>query len=209
MDLSNFLDRLASKEPAPGGGAASALVGIVSNCLGLMVVHLTEAKKGYEASQDRLKELGVGLERIRARLDSLMAEDEAAFGKITEAWKMPRDSDEQKATRRGAIQESLKGAIVPPWKIATESSAVLDAAVELLKIGNKNAITDAGCALSFAYSACQGALMNVAINLDAIDDKKFVEDEKIKVDLFLEDLGKRRANGLETLNGALQVIQFR
>lgn len=208
MDLNNFLERLASKDPVPGGGAASALVATVSDCLGLMVGHLTEGKKGYESSQDRLKELELTLTGVKDRLEQLMVEDETAFVKITDAWKMPRNTDEEKSARKNAIQIALKGAIVPPWKIATESSTVLDIATELITIGNKNAITDAGCSLVFAHSACQGALMNVAINLGSIEDKKFVEDESTKVKLFLEDIRRRQTKGLQLLNKALGVVEF-
>lgn len=208
MDLNNFLERLASKDAVPGGGAASALVATISNCLGLMVGHLTEEKKGYEESQARLKELEKTLSGVKDRLEELMVEDEVAFVKITDAWKMPRGNDEEKAVRRKAIQAALKGAIVPPWKIATESSTVLDVAKELIAIGNKNAITDAGCSLVFAHSACQGALMNVAINLGSIKDMEFVENESTKVKLLLEDIGRRQSEGLQLLNKALGVVEF-
>ncbi|MFG1460214.1 MAG: cyclodeaminase/cyclohydrolase family protein [Thermoplasmataceae archaeon] len=203
MDLNNFMERLASKEPAPGGGAASALVAMVGSALSSMVSALTEGKKGYEHVQERVKAIELKMLEIRKNLEDLMQEDEQAFNKISSTWKLPKSTDEEKAARKKALQTALRDAIEPPWRIANLASDVMDNALDLLSIGNKNAITDSACSLIFAFSAAEGALLNITINVNLIDDGSFRTAQEKRMKSFYASLERKRDDGMKILNSSI------
>ena len=203
MDLNNFMERLASKEPAPGGGAASALVAMVGSALSSMVSALTEGKKGYEHVQERVKAIELKMLEIRKNLERLMQEDEQAFNKISSTWKLPKITDEEKVARKKALQTALRDAIEPPWRIANLASDVMDNALDLLSIGNKNAITDSACSLIFAFSAAEGALLNITINVNLIDDTSFRAEQEKRMKDFYTDLVRKRDDGMKILNSSI------
>ena len=203
MDLNNFIERLASKEPAPGGGAASALVAMVGSALSSMVSALTEGKKGYEHVQERVKAIELKMLEIRKNLEDLMQEDEQAFNKISSTWKLPKTTDEEKAARKKALQTALRDAIEPPWRIANLASDVMDNALDLLSIGNKNAITDSACSLIFAFSAAEGALLNITINVNLIDDGSFRTAQEKRMKSFYASLERKRDDGMKILNSSI------
>ncbi|MCL5804625.1 MAG: cyclodeaminase/cyclohydrolase family protein [Candidatus Thermoplasmatota archaeon] len=203
MDLNNFMERLASKEPAPGGGAASALVAMVGSALSSMVSALTEGKKGYEHVQERVKTIELKMLEIRKNLERLMQEDEQAFNKISSTWKLPKITDEEKVARKKALQTALRDAIEPPWRIANLASDVMDNALDLLSIGNKNAITDSACSLIFAFSAAEGALLNITINVNLIDDTSFRAEQEKRMKAFYADLVRKRDDGMKILNSSI------
>lgn len=203
MDLNNFIERLASKEPAPGGGAASALVAMVGSALSSMVSALTDGKKGYEHVQERVKAIELKMLEIRKNLEDLMQEDEQAFNKISSTWKLPKTTDEEKAARKKALQTALRDAIEPPWRIANLASDVMDNALDLLSIGNKNAITDSACSLIFAFSAAEGALLNITINVNLIDDGSFRTAQEKRMKSFYASLERKRDDGMKILNSSI------
>ena len=203
MDLNNFMERLASKEPAPGGGAASALVAMVGSALSSMVSALTEGKKGYEHVQERVKTIELKMLEIRKNLEDLMQEDEQAFNKISSTWKLPKSTDEEKMARKKALQSALRDAIEPPWRIANLASDVMDNALDLLSIGNKNAITDSACSLIFAFSAAEGALLNITINVNLIDDASFRTAQEKRMKSFYASLERKRDDGMKILNSSI------
>jgi Methenyl tetrahydrofolate cyclohydrolase len=203
MDLNNFMERLASKEPAPGGGAASALVAMVGSALSSMVSALTDGKKGYEHVQERVNAIELKMLEIRKNLEDLMQEDEQAFNKISSTWKLPKSTDEEKMARNKALQSALRDAIEPPWRIANLASDVLDNALDLLSIGNKNAITDSACSLIFAFSAAEGALLNITINVNLIDDTSFRTEQEKRMKAFYADLVRKRDDGMKILNSSI------
>ena len=203
MDLNNFMERLASKEPAPGGGAASALVAMVGSALSSMVSALTDGKKGYEHVQERVNAIELKMLEIRKNLEDLMQEDEQAFNKISSTWKLPKSTDEEKMARKKALQSALRDAIEPPWRIANLASDVMDNALDLLSIGNKNAITDSACSLIFAFSAAEGALLNITINVNLIDDTSFRAEQEKRMKAFYADLVRKRDDGMKILNSSI------
>jgi formiminotetrahydrofolate cyclodeaminase len=208
MDLENFIERLSSKEPVPGGGAASALVAIIGGALDSMVSALTSGKKGYEQNQARIAKIGEEASRLKKELEVLMGEDEAAFNAISATWKLPKATEEEKEKRAKMLQEALKHAIQPPWKIAEKALEVMNLSTELIKIGNRNAVTDSGCGLIFGFAAGEGALLNVAINIDAITDTEFAEEERAKVRDLHSKLESRRNEGMALLLGCLKASPF-
>ena len=203
--LDSFMNRLASPSPAPGGGAASASVSIVAASLSSMVAGLTIGKKGYEEHQELMRKILTRSSEITGELRKLMEEDETAFNGIVSAWKLPKTTDREKEIRAVAIQKATKLAIKVPWEIAEVSREILQNAESLAAYGNKNAVTDAGCALEFSMAALKGAIQNIAVNLKSLNDDVLVKSEKIKIKNFLDDCGKIYNSGMREVEIKIQM----
>jgi formiminotetrahydrofolate cyclodeaminase len=169
----DFLDKLASSAPEPGGGSASALAASIGAALVSMVANLTIGKEKYADVQDQVKKLVDDSEKVRAELQSLVQKDTEVYGVLAKAFKMPRETDEDKAARNEAIQEACKEATMVPYAIAEQCLEVAKLSEEAADIGNVNAVSDAGVAALLAEAAAQCAALNVKINLGTITDEAF------------------------------------
>lgn len=200
MDYEDFLSKLGSGTPAPGGGSASAMVGSISAALSRMVANLTAGKKGYEQHSETVNRYAIELEKLEKRFLELSKEDEEAFNEISATWKLPKNTDEEKKIRREKMRLATLKALNPPWNIAATAVSVLDYACKLVEIGNKNAISDAACSAEFALATVRSALFNVKINLSGISDTELVESETLKMNVMTdnaEELHRRALNLFE------------
>ena len=141
--------------------------------------------------------------QIRNRLEVLMKEDTDAFLKLMDAMKMPKGTQDEKDARKIEIERSMKGAIVTPWKIASQCHRIMRIAFMLLREGNSNAITDAGASMKIARAAIESSLLNVKINISYIKNEKFKDEERLKMKLFLEDVESIYSKGMKILDDAL------
>ena len=169
--LSGFIASVASATPAPGGGSVAALAGALGAALAQMVAGLTVGRKKYAAVETEMRELGLRAAALGNELTSLMARDAAAYGVVMDAYKLPKETDEQSAARARAIDEALVGAAEVPLETARASADVAELAEQAAASGNPNAVSDAGVAALLAQAACQGAVYNVRINVTALSDK--------------------------------------
>src|SRR5260370_27131385 len=112
--LQHYLDDLASSQPTPGGGSASALSGAMGAALASLVCRLTLDKEAYAGVQQEIDELLKRTENLRLRFQQLMQEDIEAFGRLSASSKLPHETSEEHAARSGAIQEQLVGATLVP-----------------------------------------------------------------------------------------------
>jgi formiminotetrahydrofolate cyclodeaminase len=179
LSISSFLDETASNSPAPGGGSVSALAASLGAALASMVCRLTIGKNSNATIQIELESVLIKSENLRAKFTALIDEDTNAFKKVIAAYRLPKETTEQNAQRVAAIQAAYKEATVVPLQLLELCAE----AVALVKIvgekGNKNSLTDAGVAVLMLGAACDGAAMNVRINLAGITDLSFVEANKI------------------------------
>ncbi len=201
--LDSFMERLASSSPAPGGGAASSMVALVGASLTSMVSGLTIGKKGYEDSQEVVSSIEKRSKELISELRLLMKEDEDAFNLIVKAWKMPKSTEKEKADRQKELEKATRVAIAVPWKIASVSQEILRLSALLVKHGNKNAITDAGCSLEFSRAAIRGVLQNIKINLKSLKDQEKIDSENMKMKFFMEDTEEIYGSALKELEGKL------
>lgn len=171
----DFTDKLASRSPEPGGGAASALAAAIGAALVSMVANLTAGKEKYADVQDEIKDLLDESEGVRKKLEELVQKDTEVYGVLAAAFKMPRETDREKEERKKAVQEALKEATMVPYAIAESCLEVAELSRVAADIGNVNAVSDAGVAVLLADSGAQSAALNVKINLTSIDDTEFVE----------------------------------
>jgi methenyltetrahydrofolate cyclohydrolase len=169
--IGNFTELVAAGTPAPGGGSVAAYCGVLAASLGQMVCNLTIGKQKYAEAEPRLRAIRSELERLGARLRELIAEDAASFEAVLQAYRLPKDSDEQKADRAAQIQIALRGAVDVPVETAQRGFGVLKLLGELADIGNPNALSDVAVGARLAQVAIRGASYNISANLDSISDR--------------------------------------
>jgi glutamate formiminotransferase/formiminotetrahydrofolate cyclodeaminase len=188
--LGKFLDDLASKAPAPGGGSVAALSGALGAALVSMVCNLTIGKEKYAAVEGDIQAILAKSEALRARSMELLEADVAAYSAFSAASKMPRDTDEQKKTRTAAMQKALVNATAVPMGVAEACVAILDLCPEAAEKGNVNAVSDVGVAALMAEAGLRAAALNVLINLGLVKDEKFVRQTRRQLNALLK--GKPR-----------------
>lgn len=167
----DFLDALADGAPTPGGGSAAAHAGAMGAGLVAMVARLSIGKKKYAEVEDEMKVVLAEAEDLRAKLTAAVAEDAASFDGIMQAFKLPKESDEEKAARSQAIQDATLYATQVPLETATNAVRVMELALQVAKVGNSNAITDGASGAAMARAALTSAGYNVRINLSSLKDK--------------------------------------
>jgi len=184
--ISQFMDELASSAPAPGGGSVAALAGAMGAALVSMVCNLTVGKKKYADVEEEIKAILGQAESLRQELMGLLEEDVAAYTRVSEAMKMPRDTEEQKAIREEALEKALKEATKVPLRVAEACVKVMDLCRPVAEKGNINAVSDAGVAVVMAEAGLRSAALNVLINLGWIKDETFKKEAQAKLDKLLE-----------------------
>ncbi|MBK9710456.1 MAG: cyclodeaminase/cyclohydrolase family protein [Kouleothrix sp.] len=176
--LRAFLSDLASGTPTPGGGAVAALSGAMAAGLLTMVCDLTIGKKQYAEFEDEARRLRERAEGLRAELQALAQADVDAFNRLMAAFKLPRTTDADAASRRAAIQKVTRQATEVPLAVARASAALLPLCAPLARNGNRNAASDVGVAALMLRSAVPSALLNVEINLAVLEDQIFVRQTR-------------------------------
>ena len=198
-----FLDELASSAPAPGGGSAAALAAAIGAALVSMVANLTVGKKQYVDVQADIQRILVRSEALRHKCQDLLEQDVAAYTQVSRVYKMPKDTDEQKAARADAMQKALKNATTVPMELAQVCVEVLELCPEAAEKGNVNAVSDAGVGALMAEAALRAAALNVLINLGSIKDEAFVKRERAKLDALLAGTAQLKEQILQDVEAKL------
>jgi formiminotetrahydrofolate cyclodeaminase len=167
--VGGYLERLAARVPAPGGGAAAALHAAQAAALLAMVARYSTGEK-YAAHADAIARITAESDTLRGTALGLAASDAAAFTAVTDAYALPRGDDAQKAARSAAIARALVGAAQPPGAVVAVVRRLVALAEELLPIGNRNVVTDVAAAAEAARAAATTARVNVEVNLGGIKD---------------------------------------
>lgn len=201
--IPEFLDELASTSPAPGGGAASALIGAIGAALVSMVCGLTLASEKYKDAEPILRPVLERANELRAELLKLSEEDAAAFAKVSAAMKMPRATPEEKEARTAALQASLKGACEVPLRVMHACSEVLALCETAAAHGTPHAVADIGVAVHSASAALRSAEMSVAVNLGLIKDADYVHDAGAKSRELLSLCTSRADAALAAVKGRM------
>ncbi len=171
---STFIDLLASKSPAPGGGGAAALVGALGVALSSMVGNYTIGKKKYINVENDIRQLQTKNSLLQARLLELVDEDAESFELLTQAYTMPKDTLGYQSLIVQATMNACK-APVETIEICVQALAILE---EMMKKGNKNLISDVGCGILLCQAAMKSAALNVYVNTNTI--RNYPEAKKIE-----------------------------
>jgi formiminotetrahydrofolate cyclodeaminase len=164
LPASTLLDRLASPDPTPGGGSAAALSGATGAALVCMVCALPKTRTGSPDERERLDAALGWAREASGRLRRLVDEDTAAYDAVLAAYRLPKGSDEEKASRKRAVATALERATVVPRETAEACLVVLKAAGEAAAQGNPSALSDARTGAALALAGLLGGAENVRIN---------------------------------------------
>lgn len=191
LSVKDFVAETASDSPAPGGGSVSALAAAQAAALLGMVANLTVKSKKYEEIHEEMAELAKKCKSYELDFVEDIDKDANSFNSVMEAFKMPKETDEEKKARTAKIQEGYKKAAKVPFEVGKKAIELLDIADILVAKGNTNAITDVGVGVLNIKLATTGAFYNVKINLGSIKDEEFVNELKKEMKDLLEIVEKR------------------
>lgn len=186
-----FINILSSKEPVPGGGGASALVGAIGMALGSMVGNLTLGKKKYENFQEDIKIILDKAGKLQDELIMLVEKDAEVFEPLSKAYGLPKNTEEEKVKREETMENALKLACSVPLDIMRNALRSIELHEELSVKGTKIAISDVGVGVAFCKSALMGASLNVFINTKLMKDREYAQKlNKETEEMIMEGTGK-------------------
>lgn len=201
--LGGFLDALASGSATPGGGSVAALAGAQAAALVAMVCNLTIGKKAYAAFEPEARALLAQAEVLRVQLQDFIQADTDAFDALMAAYKLPKATESEQAARKAAVQAATIKATEVPLAMAAAARAVLPLCAPLARSGNRSAVSDVGAAALAVRAAVPTALLNVDINLGAIEDAAFAEQARARAAELLEGLDEGVAAVVSTVRARI------
>jgi len=172
LTMAGFSEELAADSPAPGGGSAAAYAGALAASLGTMVANLSANKRGWEKKHDYFSTWALKGQEGRKKLLHMVNEDTMAFNSLMDAFRLPKETDEEKKARQAAIEQATFRATYSPlnmMRIASEQFPLLEA---MTTEGNPNSVSDAGVGAICALAAVEGGWLNVMINLSGLKNKE-------------------------------------
>ena len=169
--IDGFLASLASDSPTPGGGAVAALAGASGTALISMVCNLTIGKEAYAEVDERVRGILAEADAARPVFLELADRDATAFDGVMAAFKMPKETDAEKATRSEAIQRGYEAAAEVPLDVARRAGALMELAREVTEAGNAHAASDGASAAQSLSAAVWCATYNVEINASSLKDQ--------------------------------------
>lgn len=205
LSVTAFLDSLASGSPAPGGGGASALGGAMGAALVSMVCNLTIGRPRYAEVEAEMRDTLDRAEALRHELQELAEADVAAYNRLMASYKLPRTTEADIAIWRDAIQSSLRRATEVPLRAARAAAAIIQLCPIVAERGNQNAVSDAGVAALMAQAAVRSALLNVDINLRALEDAIYVRQVRAEVDRLVQGLQGETERIMELVNSKIKI----
>jgi formiminotetrahydrofolate cyclodeaminase len=182
----DFVGILASKEPTPGGGGASALVAAIGMALGNMVGSLTLGKKKYAGVQDDIIALKAKADKLQNELLALVARDAEVFEPLARAYGMPKETEAQRAEKSRVMETALAAACAVPLEIMGKCCDAIELHREFAAKGAAIAISDVGCGVACCKAALLSASLNVFINTKSMTNREYAEDADRRAESMLE-----------------------
>ncbi|MCA1588350.1 MAG: cyclodeaminase/cyclohydrolase family protein [Chloroflexi bacterium] len=191
LTVREVVERLASSDPAPGGGSAAALVGAMGAALVRMVVELSSPRADSAGAADALLEIGSAAATWQSELLNLAELDANAYSAVVRARRLPRGTAIERQARDVQVAAAIREATRAPLAMVRAALAVLELAERLAPIGTRNAISDVGVGGMLATTSARGAALNVRINLPYLQDPELHADATSTLDALLPGLGRR------------------
>jgi glutamate formiminotransferase/formiminotetrahydrofolate cyclodeaminase len=167
----SFIEELAAPTPTPGGGSAAAYAAAMGAGLVAMVAGLTIGKKKYAEAEAEMQAIRAVAESLRKELTHAVDDDSSAFEVLMATFKLPKDTDEQKAVRSSTIVKATLNAAHIPLHVSEDAVKVMELALKCAKDGNVNAISDSMSGFAMSRAALTAAGCNVRINVNSLEDK--------------------------------------
>lgn len=201
LTLTEFSDSLASAEPVPGGGSASAIAGSFAGSLLAMVARLSVDRPKYAVFQKTHgRALATG-ERGRTVLLELADADARAYAGFAAARKMPKETATEIAARDEATRVAARESTEVPLSVVSECSVLLEDVVAMAGRSNLNASSDLEVAARLSAAAARGAAANVLINLPMVGDEDYAATTTARVGAMLDDIERNAAMVSEIVGG--------
>lgn len=187
----DFVEVLASKEPVPGGGGAAALCGAIGTALGNMVGSLTVGKKKYADVEQEILQMKERCDQLQSDLLNLAEEDARVFRPLSDAYRLPSNTDEEKQIKAQALEKCSKDACMVPLDIMQRCCDAITLTEQFAVKGSRLAVSDAGCSAALLKGALRAASLNIFINTKSMQDRAFAEEINRKANDMLDVFGKR------------------
>ncbi len=187
----DFLEKLASGDPTPGGGGASAFCAALATALAGMVANLTSGKKKYAEYQADIERILADAERLRRQFEDLVNADAEVFAPLSKAYGLPKNTPEEIAAREQIMEKCLKDASSVPLQIMEKITEAIALHEELAQKGSRLVISDVGVGAAFCRSALVGASLNVSINTALMKNREYAAHLDAKVDALLREWTQR------------------
>ena len=205
--VKEFINELGSNSPAPGGGSVAALGASLATALGAMVFNLTVGKKAYnEYSNEEKMLVDKNLEKcleLEEHFLDLMNKDTEAFLVLMSAFKLPKETEDEKKVRSLKIKEGNQVALEIPLTVAQEAYKIYEYVKVAATLGNKNAISDAGVSALMLQASIESAILNVKINLSSVKDETYKEEIKSICEKLIKEGRLRRDEILDIVNESM------
>jgi formiminotetrahydrofolate cyclodeaminase len=186
LPVEEFIGQLSSKAPTPGGGGAAALAGALGAALGGMVANLTAGKPKYADVEEDILALRTAMYRVQKDLTELVDKDAEAFAPLAGAYRLPSDTEEEKANKERMLQACFKKAADAPMQIMEKCAEAIELLDEFAGKGSALAISDAACGAVLSGAAMRAAWLNVCVNTKFIKDEAFIREMNGKGRALLE-----------------------
>jgi glutamate formiminotransferase/formiminotetrahydrofolate cyclodeaminase len=197
LPIAAFCEALSNPEPTPGGGTAAAVGGAIGASLLMMVAGLPKTRTGTAQERVALDEARAALASVRERMLVLADQDTEAYNGVIAAYRMAKATDDEKGTRKQAIQKSMRLASDVPLDTLRTAAEAMRMACTIAQYGNPSAASDLRVALELLEAAAAGAAANVQINLQTLDDeayRKAAADQMIELtNRITQDAASARA----------------
>lgn len=203
LSLKNFAKETASESMAPGGGSVSAYVASVGTGLGTMVANLSAHKRGWDEKWEYFSDWAARGQSVMHELLMLVDKDTDAFNGIIDAFRLPKNTEEEKVARKAAVDAATKHAIEIPFQVMQSAFKAFDLLEEMVRKGNPNSITDAGVGALCVLAGIRGAALNVRVNCQGLKDEAYVSDMLKKVNALLAQSQGKEASILKLVEESL------
>jgi formiminotetrahydrofolate cyclodeaminase len=200
--VGTFLDMLASSAPTPGGGSVAALSGAMAAGLVSMVCALSKGKKQFADDAEEIERIHAQAEALRGDLQTLAQQDVVIFSRLSAAYKLPRTTEADAASRQAAIQTVTRQAAEVPLRVARTVADLLPLCTALAPRCSRMIVSDIGVAAVLVHATLQSAILNVEINLAGLEDQRYVREVRAQIEDMLIGVS-------EEVEGIVQIVRSR
>ncbi|BHH86156.1 glutamate formimidoyltransferase [Desulforhopalus sp. 52FAK] len=184
LSVRGFVEEVAARSSAPGGGSASAAMAAIGAGLGAMVAKLTQGVRKFEGKEKDMQAVIPVLHDITQSLIPMIDKDTSAFNEYMEGLRMPQGTDAEKRSRREKMQAGLKTAIHVPLTTMRIGDGAWDALITTAMHGNPASKSDVQVGARALETGIWGAYQNVLINMVDIEDDAFRAEIMAEADLL-------------------------
>ena len=199
LKISEYMDLLASNAPAPGGGPVSALTCAEGAGLCIMVCELSIGKKKFEEYDNLLKEVLSNQKKYKDEYLNLMNEDSIDFKEMEKVFKMPKETEEEKALRNKAMQDAFKTCLVTPLNVVELALKSIKKKKKIVGKSSALASSDLEVSALMLEAGARGALVNVKVNTKYMEDKAYAQEKNKRADELVNEISKISSEILDEL----------